>query len=223
MLSQNQDYEKLYREFRWKIPERYNIGVDVCDRWAEREPGRAALIHVHANGRADRITFGALKAQSNRLANALRAHGVRRGDRVAILLPQTPEALIAHIAIYKLAAIVLPLAPLFGTEALAYRLQNSGAKALITNVQGVAKLSGLDEAASGLSLILSIDGAGDRALDFEALLAEASDDFSPQDTSADDPAMMIYTSGTTGPPKGALHAHRVLLGHLPGFEMPHDF
>ncbi|MET0868828.1 MAG: AMP-binding protein, partial [Pseudorhodoplanes sp.] len=127
------------------------------------------------------------------------------------------------IAIYKLAAIVLPLAPLFGTDALAYRLQNSGAKALITNAQGVAKLLGLDEVASGLSLILSIDGADDRALDFEALLAKASDDFSPEDTSADDPAMMIYTSGTTGPPKGALHAHRVLLGHLPGFEMPHDF
>ncbi len=223
MLPQVHDYEKLYREFRWEIPERYNIGVDVCDRWAAREPGRAALIHILADGRADTVTFGALKAQSNRLANALRAHGIGRGDRVAILLPQTPEAVVSHIAVYKLAAIALPLALLFGPDALAYRLQNSGARALITNAQGLAKLSGLEEAASGFSLILSIDGPADGALGFDTLLQKASDDFTPEDTSADSPAMMIYTSGTTGPPKGALHAHRVLLGHMPGIEMPHDF
>jgi acetyl-CoA synthetase len=223
MLPQIHDYEKLYREFRWEIPERYNIGVDVCDRWALREPGRTALIHVRADGRAEPVSYGTLQAQSNRLANALRAHGIGRGDRVAILLPQTPEAVIAHIAIYKLAAIALPLALLFGPDALAYRLQNSGARALITNAQGLGKLAGLDEAASDLSLVLSIDGEADRALGFHTLLQKASDAFVPEDTFADDPAMMIYTSGTTGPPKGALHAHRVLLGHMPGIEMPHDF
>jgi acetyl-CoA synthetase len=223
MLPQIHDYEKLYREFRWAIPERYNIGVDVCDRWAMREPGRTAIVHVHADGRVDNIGYGGLMSQSNRLANALRAHGIGRGDRVAILLPQTPEAVVAHIAIYKLAAIALPLALLFGPEALAYRLQNSGARALITNAQGLAKLAGIGDGASELSLVVSIDGAADHALAFDALLRKASDAFSPEDTLADDPAMMIYTSGTTGPPKGALHAHRVLLGHMPGIEMPHDF
>jgi acetyl-CoA synthetase len=223
MLPQIHDYKKLYREFRWAIPERYNIGVDVCDRWAMREPGRTAIVHVHADGRIDKFGYGALMAQSNRLANALRAHGIGRGDRVAILLPQTPEAVVAHIAIYKLAAVALPLALLFGPEALAYRLQNSGAKALITNGQGLAKLAGIGDGASELSLVISIDGEADNALAFDALLRKASDAFSPEDTFADDPAMMIYTSGTTGPPKGALHAHRVLLGHMPGIEMPHDF
>lgn len=223
MLPKIHDYEKLYRDFRWEIPEHYNIGVDVCDRWALREPARAALVHVQADGRSEVVTYGALMAQSNRLANALRAHGIGRCDRVAILLPQTPEAVIAHIAIYKLAAIALPLALLFGPEALAYRLQNSGAKALITNAQGLAKLSGLEEVSAGLSLVVSIDGDADGAAGFQSLLQRASDDFTPEDTFADDPAMMIYTSGTTGPPKGALHAHRVLLGHLPGIEMPHDF
>jgi acetyl-CoA synthetase len=223
MLPQNHDYEKLYREFRWAIPGRYNIGVDVCDRWALREPGRTAIVHVHADGRVDNLGYGALMTQSNRLANALRAQGIGRGDRVAILLPQTPEAVIAHIAIYKLAAVALPLALLFGPEALAYRLQNSGARALITNAQGLAKLASAGDGACGLSLVLSIDGEADGALDFDAMLQKASDAFSPEDTFADDPAMMIYTSGTTGPPKGALHAHRVLLGHMPGIEMPHDF
>ncbi len=112
-----------------------------------REPGRTAIVHVHADGRIDKFGYGALMAQSNRLANALRAHGIGRGDRVAILLPQTPEAVVAHIAIYKLAAVALPLALLFGPEALAYRLQNSGAKALITNGQGLAKLAGIGDGA----------------------------------------------------------------------------
>ena len=223
MLPRLDNYDALCRQFRWQIPARYNIGVDVCDRWADREPDRVALINVHADGKVDQITFHWLKENSNRLANVLRAHGIRRGDRVAILLPQAPEVAAAHIAIYKLGAVALPLALLFGTEAIGYRLENSGARALITSKQGLAKLAGIDAKARDLSVILSLDGAGDGALDFQAELARASSQFAPEDTSPDDPAMMIYTSGTTGPPKGALHAHRVLLGHMPGVELPHDF
>lgn len=223
MLPNLRDYNELYRRFSWRIPARYNIGVDVCDRWADRDPSRLALLQVLADGSTAEISYGWLKETSNRLANVLRAHGVSRGDRVAILLPQTPEAAASHIAVYKSAAVALPIAILFGPDALAYRLKDSGARAVITNAQGLAKLGELDAKTLGLSLILSIDGAGDGAADFGAMLGKASSDFSPVDTAPDDPAMMIYTSGTTGQPKGALHAHRVLLGHLPGVEMPHDF
>jgi acetyl-CoA synthetase len=153
----------------------------------------------------------------------LRAHGVARGDRVAILLPQMPEVAAAHIAIYKLAAVALPLAVLFGVDALKYRLQNSDAKALITNAQGLARLAEIRGDLGGLQIVLSLDGAGDGAIDFHREIARASPDFLAEDTAADDPALMIYTSGTTGPAKGALHAHRVVLGHLPGVEMPHDY
>jgi acetyl-CoA synthetase len=223
MLPQIHDYDRLYREFRWEIPARYNIGVDVCDRWAQRDPDRTAIIHARDDGQTETVSFRALMRLSNQLANALRAHGIGRGDRVAILLPQTPEAVVSHIAIYKLAGIALPLALLFGTEALAYRLRNSGAKALITNGFGLQKLASLDETPPDLKLIVSTSGEADNAAGFASLLQAASDSFTAEDTSADDPAMMIYTSGTTGPPKGALHAHRVLLGHMPGIEMPHDF
>jgi acetyl-CoA synthetase len=223
MLPHIENYDELYRQFRWRIPAQYNIGVDVCDRWAENEPRHAAIIHVQPDGRVDTITYQWLKETSNRLANVLRARGIRRGDRVAILLPQTPEAASAHIAVYKLAAIALPTALLFGPDAIAYRLQNSGAAALITNAQGLAKLAGIRAQAPELKVVLSIDGADEGAEDFQALLARASPQFAPEQTSPDDPAMMIYTSGTTGQPKGALHGHRVLLGHLPGVEMPHDF
>src|SRR5262249_7452320 len=128
---------------------------------------------------------------------------------------------------YKLGAIALPLAALFGTDAVAYRLQNAGAKALLTNVPGIAKLDEIRrahaDALASLRLVISLDGAADGALGFHDTLSPRSSDFAPVATLADDPAMMIYTSGTTGQPKGALHAHRVLIGHMPGIELPHEF
>ena len=213
-------YDALYAQFRWHIPKRYNMGVEVCDRWAAADSRRLAILHVHPDGKRDEVSFGWLRETSNRLANALSANGVARGDRVAILLPQGPEVAAIHVAVYKLGAIALPLAMLFGPDAISYRLQNSGASALITNAQGLAKVA--RDTLPGLKVVLSLDG-GDGALDFHRTIARGASDFTPVDTAADDPALMVYTSGTTGPPKGALHAHRVLIGHQPGNELPHDF
>ena len=221
VLPRLSNYDEIYRQFRWQVPARYNIGVDVCDRWAQAEPTRLAILHVRPDDSEDAVSYGALRETSNRLANVLRAHGVARGDRVGILLPQAPEVAAAHIAIYKLGAVALPIAVLFGPDALSYRLQNSGAAALLTNAQGVARIAEIRKDLPDLKLVLSLDGAGDGVLDFAAELARAASGFTAVDTAADDPAMMIYTSGTTGQPKGALHAHRVLLGHLPGIELPY--
>jgi acetyl-CoA synthetase len=215
MLPAARDYDELTRKFRWAIPAQYNIGVDCCDRWAVQEPDRLAIQHIHGDGREDNITYGWLRDTSNRLANVLRAQGVRRGDRVAIFLPQAPEVAAAHFAIYKLAAVALPIAILFGPDALSYRLQNSGAKALLTNAQGLARLEQVRDQVPDLKCVIA---TGEN---LDALLSKASSHFTPEATTPDDPAMMIYTSGTTGQPKGALHGHRVLLGHLPGAELPH--
>jgi acetyl-CoA synthetase len=223
VLPEARDYDALYRSFRWQVPAQYNIGVDVCDRWAEIAPERTAILDVGADGRVDEIGYGTLRTDSNRLANVLAAYGIKRGDRVAILLPQSPAVVLSHVSVYKLGAIALPLAMLFGVDAIAYRLEDSGARALITNAQGLAKLADARAALESLDLVLSIDGAADGAEDFHALLARSASDFTPVATASDDPALMVYTSGTTGPPKGALHAHRVLLGHLPGIEFPHEF
>jgi len=223
VLPAVRDYGALYRSFRWQIPARYNIGVDVCDRWAEIDPARTAIFNLGADGAVEEVSYGALREASNRLANALAARGIGRGDRIALLLAQGPAVAVSHIAIYKLGAIALPLAMLFGVDAIAYRLADSGARALITNAQGLAKLAAGRDVASGLEFVWSTDGSADGAEDFHAVLARAASDFTPVATSPDDPALMVYTSGTTGPPKGALHAHRVLLGHLPGIEFPHEF
>src|SRR5262249_25520899 len=222
VLPAARDYGALYRSFRWQIPARYNIGVDVCDRWAEIDPARTAISNL-GDGAVEEVSSGALREASNRLANALAARGIGRGDRIALLLPQGPAVAVSHIAIYKLGAIALPLAMLFGVEAIAYRLEDSGARALITNAQGLAELAAGRDVASALAFACAIDGPVDGAEDLHAVLARAASDFTPLATTPDDPALMVYTSGTTGPPKGALHAHRVLLGHLPGIEVPHEF
>ena len=223
MLERNDSYEALASGFRWEIPARFNIGVAVCNRWAQAEPDRAALFAYRPEGQPDVLTYGEMERRSNAFANALRKLGVMRGDRVALLLPQGFETAIAHIAIYKLGAIAVPLALLFGVEALEYRLQTAGVKAVVTTEAGAVKLAGIRARLPLLEAVVSIDGAGAGALGFEALVADHAPDFEAEATSPDDPAMMIFTSGTTGPPKGALHGHRVLLGHLPGVQMPHEF
>lgn len=223
LLPDLRDYSRLYAAFDWRLPERFNIAVACCDRWADREPDRPAILDVEPDGRVTPLTYGELRAASNRLANALMRRGIGAGDRVAILLPQGPAVPVAHMAIYKIGAIALPLAALFGPDALSYRLQDAGARALITNAAGLAKLAEIRGDVPGLSLVISTDGPDGDVLGLDAVMLREVPELNPRDTYADEPAMMIYTSGTTGPPKGALHAHRVLIGHLPGVQMPHEF
>lgn len=223
MLERRETYATLYRDFRWKIPSRFNIGTAVSDRWAARDPDRVAVFDYHVDGAPDRLTFGDLSSRSNALANGLRALGVQRGDRVALLLPQCFETVIAHVAIYKLGAIAVPLALLFGVEALEYRLQTAGVRAVFTTMAGYAKIARISARLPELAHIILVDGATGTANEFQRLIADNSSGFDVEPTGPDDPAMMIFTSGTTGPPKGALHGHRVLLGHLPGVQMHHEF
>jgi acetyl-CoA synthetase len=141
MLPDIRDYDRLVAEFRWSIPARYNIGVDVCDRWAALEPERVAVLDVGPDGQIAPLTYGEMRDASNRLANVLASQGVGAGDRVAILLPQGATVPIAHVAVYKMGAVALPLAALFGVDALGYRLRDAGASALITNAAGLAKVT----------------------------------------------------------------------------------
>jgi len=222
MLPEADSYDALVARFRWSIPARYNIGVDTVDKWADGS-GRLALVDVAPDGTARDYDFDALKGLSNRLANALAGLGARRGDRVAILLGQGVACAIAHLAAYKAGMIALPLFTLFGEEALEYRLADSGARVLVTTASELPKIAAIRDRLPDLEHVVLADGAGSHALALADLLDRSSDAFTPADTAAEDPALIIYTSGTTGPPKGALHAHRVLLGHLPGVEMPHHF
>ncbi|MCR9257429.1 MAG: acyl-CoA synthetase [Alphaproteobacteria bacterium] len=222
MLPQANSYQDCVDRFRWHIPDRFNIGADVVDR---QDPNALALIYETGAGEARRYSFGDMAKASNRLANAFAGLGLGRGDRVGVLLPQRPETAIAHVAAFKAGLISIPLFTLFGPEALAYRLANAAARAVITDQTGLETLLPLRDTLPALERIIVVDRHkdGGGALSFDRLLDKAGDAFTPVDSAADDPALIIYTSGTTGNPKGALHAHRVLLGHLPGVEFPHAF
>ncbi|MEM6464096.1 MAG: acyl-CoA synthetase [Pseudomonadota bacterium] len=222
MLPVRDTYEDLVRDFVWDIPDHFNMGRAVCDVWAERAPERVCLMHYRSDDTPHELTYGELHDRSNALANGLVSLGVSRGDRVALLLPQGFETAIAHIAIYKIGAIAVPLALLFGVEALEYRLKTAGAKCVVTNASGARKLGEIAQKLSALTSIVCLDDVPG-TVSFETLLRDNASTFDLAETQADDPALMIFTSGTTGPPKGALHAHRVLLGHLPGIQFPHEF
>ncbi|WP_144145892.1 acyl-CoA synthetase [Paraburkholderia sp. BCC1884] len=227
MNLDGQTYASLAANFSWDIPARYNIGVDVCDKWADGS-GRLALIYEDAEGQATRYTFDQLKALSDRFANALLASGAQRGDRIGIFLSQSIETAIAHLAAYKAGMVAVPLFALFGVDAIEHRLGDSGAVALITDAAGVRKIGEIRAGLPALRHVFNVDIEQDDVNPqapvhaFWPALNEASADFTPADTSADDPAVIIYTSGTTGKPKGALHGHRVLPGHLPGVEMSQE-
>lgn len=221
MLTRTATYEQLRNEFRWSIPTYYNIGTDICDRHAPGNP--LALVYLTDTGEERHFGFDDIRRWSNRFANVLRGFGIAPGDRIGVLLPQSPETAVAHVTGFRSGLITVPLFSLFGPEALAYRLGNSGARVLVTDSLGAAKVEPIRDRLPALEHVVVVDGAGPGAANFHDLCAQASDAFTPVRTRADDPAIIIYTSGTTGDPKGALHAHRVLLGHLPGVEMPQEF
>jgi acetyl-CoA synthetase len=215
-------YEEVCANFRWDIPAEFNIAQAICDRHCGQ--GRTALLYEGENGLPDELSFEHLADRSKRLANALAGAGIGRGDRIGILLPQCPEALITHLAAYRLGAIALPLFTLFGPEALEYRLNDSGAKAVVSNAAGITKLIAIKDKLSAGPFLVSIDERCDgQVRAWEDLIAAGSRYHACVRTSAEDPAIIVYTSGTTGNPKGVLYAHRTLLGHLPGVELPHEF
>ena len=217
-------YERLHAEFRWKVPGGFNIADVCCTRWARDTPEAVAIHWEHENGERADFMFADLHHNANRLANALRKLGVKRGDRVAIVMPQRFETAVSHIALYRLGAIAMPLSMLFGPEALEYRLNDSGSRIALADESGIANLRAARPACPALEHVIAVGAAqGQGDLDWTDALRRASDRFAPVQTTGDDAAVLIYTSGTTGPPKGALIPHRALIGNLPGFVASHNW
>ena len=212
MLPHSQTYEEMRKTFRWEFPEPYNMGWDVCDKWADREPDRTAIIDLTSGTRKD-ISFGQLKTLSNRMANYLVSKGMAPGDRIGVLRTQSVWTAATHIAIWKMGAISIPLFTLFGEEALETRLGNSGARAIVTDNANAEKHGETFARLPDLEHVIIPETDG---------IESEPDSFTMVETGAGTPGLIIYTSGTTGPPKGALHGHRVLRGHVPGVELFHN-
>lgn len=223
-MTGDEAYGVLHGGFRWRVPVRFNIAEACGRRWARDTPLAVALRTRSADGRWSSHTFAALQADANRLSLALLRLGVKRGDRVAIVMPQRAEVAVAQLAVLQMGAVAMPLSLLFGPEALQVRLADSGA---VVALADAAALPALGQAAThgalpALRCVVAVRPAdsavavgGDE--DWATLLARESPRFDAVSTLANDPAELIYTSGTTGPPKGALIPHRALIGNLTGF------
>ncbi len=215
-------YAALHASHRWDVPEFFNIAHACCGRWAG-DRTRFALYWEDESGATSAHTFWDLQREANRLSNVLVGLGVNRGDKVALVLPQRRETVVAHLAVYQMGAVAIPLSFLFGPDALAYRLDNAEARVALVDLQSAPNLAPIRGDLPHLTQVLGVAGAcGDGLLDYDTAVAAASPDFDPVRTRANDPALIVYTSGTTGPPKGALMPHACLLGNLPGFVHSHD-
>src|SRR5271155_897282 len=203
---------ELRAKHRWKVPPDYNVVIDCLDRHTELRD-KVALIYEDDEGHSARYTFGQMIEASNRFANALRGLGINRGDVVAIHTPQRPETAIAHMALYRLGAIALPISKLFGPDALQYRLDNSSAKAILMEPETVGKMDAVDrKTLPNFKHVIVTDG-GDGGPRFDVPLSKGALCFTMEKASAEDPVLLMYTSGTTGNPKGVLHVARYVLGH----------
>lgn len=224
-------YEEVLDESRgiawttWFTGGRVNIATACLGRWRDhpRRAGAPAIVAETEDGEVRRLTYRELAAQVDRLAGALRADGVRPGDVVAVYLPMLPEAVVAAYAIALVGAIYLPVFSGFAAGAVASRLRDAEAVAVITadgglrRGRGVAMKPALDEALAecpSVRRVVVLDRLGLGA----PMTSErdvAWDDFTqghdarvvPEDTDAEAPFMLAYTSGTTGRPKGAVHVH----------------
>lgn len=222
-MSSGQDsdnYAAMHAGFRWHVPQHFNIGEACCGRWAKRDDAAARVaVRTHGIGaQADALTFAQLQSRANRLSNLFVSLGVRRGDRIAIVMPQRIETAVAYMAVFQLGAVAVPLSILFGPEALEYRLQNSDAVVAVCDENSFAAIQEVRGRCPSLRQVIGVGTvAAEPDVRYERHMAQQSPDFTAVQTHAQDGAVLIYTSGTTGPPKGALIPHRALIGNLPGF------
>jgi len=220
MLKTARSYEEACRTFRWRLPDRYNMAFDVCDRqtMAGADGHRTALIVEAADGGVERYTFLMLRLLSNRLANVLTGRGIGMGDRVAVALPPSVEAAATLLAVLKMGAVLVPLPLSLGEEPLAWRLADSGARAVVVGESMAARISAARDGAPALETVLVAGDPVGGGLDLWAELQAAGDSFTPVVTALDSPALLIYPEYAMGKPGGLLHGHGALLGNLPAVE-----
>jgi acetyl-CoA synthetase len=195
-IARPTSYGQACEEHRWTVPERYNIAADICD---SQPSEKTAMVFEDFRGDRRELAWGELRALANKAANVLARHGVKRGDRVAVCAPASPETAAMFLGTWKLGAILLSLSVLYGDEGIQHRIRDSQPALIVTDSENAGRMPGelVDE-------VLVLD---------PELLEAADDQFETVDTSCEDPAQIYYTSGTTGLAKGILHAHRYLLAH----------
>jgi acetyl-CoA synthetase len=216
ILQKEDRYDVLYKNFKWKIPKFYNFGFDVIDKWAD-DRTKLALISIDRTGKRDRYhTFRDLSVESNRYANALRRIGIKKGDRVLVILQSIPEWYIALIGMFKLGVIPMPGTVLLTAKDVEYRINRAEAYMVITDMGHADIVEGIKHNCPSLKHLMLIDGKRKGWLNYQEEMDKSSYDLSQKEigkTKSTDPMLIYFTSGTTGHPKMVLHTHSYPLGH----------
>ncbi|MEM4302772.1 MAG: AMP-binding protein [Candidatus Caldarchaeum sp.] len=199
----------------WRIPKLFNAGSAVL----QNEGSSTAIINVDEEGFVSVYSFNDMLRFSSMVANGLRENGVGRGDRVVLHLLQGCEFVGCLLAVYRLGAIAVTVPALLGSEAVEYRVKDSGAKAVIVDQALKHKLSNINTEQT--KIFVANGEGGEKTQSLEELMGGLAS-FSDVETSSDEAAHIFYTSGTEGPPKGAVHAHRWILTHIPCFKLAYD-
>lgn len=207
-------YESLRAEFKWQTPAQFNFARDVMDRWADQDSDKLALLHFDAQGKETRVTFEALKRRSSRLANALSAAGLRKGDPVIIILGRQIAWWESVTAAIRAGWVFSPGTTQLSAKDIAYRIEALGAVAVITDNANTAKVDEIANRCRSLSLRVVIDGEREGWLDYESLIGAADEQHQAVLTDCEEEAIAFFTSGTTGSPKMAMHNHGYGLGHV---------
>ena len=216
MLDQ---YASLSESFHWLVPTNFNIGEQCCHRWAKSsaDARRIALFFEDASGHRDIWTYERLGAATNQFANALTRMGVKPGDRVAIILGQSPEAVVAQLGAYSVGAVAMPLANNLTSKALEFRLKDSETRVAVVGPEAAGNLIGILSRCAKLTQVIGAGVENDRLLPWRSLMTRQPEHFKPVVTRAEDPALLLYNNDSVHPARGTLLAHRALLGALPGF------
>ena len=203
------DYAEARRTFRLEVPERFNYARDVVDAWAARDPEKLALVAVSPDGSGvRRFSFADVSRASNRAANFFAAQGIRKGDRIFVMLPRIPEWYAVMLGALKIGAVPMPGTPLLTGRDIEYRVNRAEASVAVMDEDGAVKVDAVRDRCPSLRLRVIVGGTADGWLSLESALENASDrapDIEP--TRSDDPMLIYFTSGTVAYPKMVLHTH----------------